>query len=162
MGDVPCRRGCGYCHLYPGPLMKKFNVWGPLVLCGAALLFAIYALFFEKSYLTYPELPFPIEAEKLTGGAAIPIKIFRCSSASVEKQYLVTHTLKNIVTEKTYALKDSKVSLSPGCSLKISMINVVPVGTPPGRYQLYGIAEPEGFIRKFPVTWYTEVFEVIP
>ena len=141
-------------------MFKKLNFWGPIAVLLVALGFFLYAAFIETSFLSYPSLPLVTEIKSVKAGMIVPLKVDRCNSSDVEKEYLVTHTLKNVVTEQIYILKGVPASIKPGCSTNISMINLIPAMTTPGRYQIYGRSETKGFIKKFAVTWYSDVFEV--
>ena len=140
--------------------MKRFNFWVPLTLFTLSCLFAMYAVFFEKSFLGYPVQPFPI-VEKITKpGKPILMLVTRCNDSDSEKTYKITHVIRNIETEKTYLLPDRDVPIHPGCVTETSLIHIAPESLEDGLYQVFGESHTKGIIRTFHVKYWSGIFQV--
>ena len=140
--------------------MKRFNFWGPLILFSASCLFALYAIFFEKSYLDYPVQPFPIVSQVVKPGDVILMLVTRCNDSDSEKIYKITHVIRNISTGKTYLLADIDVPIHPGCVTETSLIHIAPKTLENGLYQVFGESHTNGIIRTFHVKYWSSIFEV--
>ena len=141
--------------------MKRFNFWVPLILFTASCLFAMYAAFFEVSYLDYPVQPFPIIVQPIKPGDVIPMWVTRCNSSDSVKTYKITHIIKNISTGKAYLLPDVEVTIEASrCVTETSLIHIAPKSLENGLYQVFGEAHTNGIIRKFHVKYWSGIFEV--
>lgn len=123
----------------------------------------IWGMFFERPYLTYQNLPFPPELQRVKPGQVMPLTVIRCSSASTIKSYLITHELERLdVATPNVLMKSEPTSIKPGCHQSTSLINLVPIATPPGTYRVVGVAVVDGLFHTFPVPWHSQSFEVAP
>lgn len=132
-----------------------------MVIACAALLG--WALFLEKPFLTYENLPFPPQIQKVRPGEVMPLVVRRCNSASSVRFYDVTHELRRVDRpEPPRIMKGERVKIDPGCRQGLSTVNEVPLDTPPGVYIAAGLGIVEGTVRTFAVPWYSQPFEVTP
>lgn len=123
----------------------------------------MYLMLFEKPWLTYRNIPFPVEMSKVRAGDIIPMRVVRCSSANVKRTYRIGRSIVK-VNEPGHApalLPETVVAVDPGCMEVISSLNVVPLDTKPGRYFVVGIVEIQGTFREMLVEWHSQEFEVI-
>ena len=133
------------------------------VLVGSVSLTAIYFWFFEPPYLSYRDLPFKTQSESVRVGEVMPLRVFRCSSASKTRVYGIAHKLVPLSPGLEVVVMESRFSsIEPGCAATISMINRIPPETKPGRYYIDGVAEVSGTVATFIVPWESVPFEVIP
>jgi hypothetical protein len=117
----------------------------------------------EKPYLSYPQLPFPVEVRSVKRGDIIPIDIVRCNSDSVAHSYSVSRALRNVDGSNRLVPMESIYSLiPPGCHKAMpSPVHRVPLCTPLGRYQFFGGAIVQGKTHPFEVTFMSAEFDVI-
>lgn len=122
-----------------------------------------YVLFLEKSYLSYPKMPFPVQVATLRPGDFIPMEITRCNSDKIDHSYNVARAIREVHTGKIVPM-DPFYSLIPaGCSTALpSRVHRVPLDTEPGRYEFYGGAETHGIVRIFDVIFRSQQFDVLP
>ena len=122
-----------------------------------------YLWFFEPPFLSYQGLPFQVVGPARPG-ESVKLIVTRCNSSDKPRDYELSHWLENIDTNETAVpLPAGKVApIKPGCQTGRSAMNVIPVGTPPGRYRIGGAGQAEGTLRTVPVEWYSETFEVLP
>ena len=123
----------------------------------------VYLLYFEPPFLSYQGLPFQVEGPARPG-ESVRLIVTRCNSSDKTRDYELSHWLQNIDTnEPQIPLPAGKVApIKPGCQRGRSAMNVIPAGTPPGRYRIGGTGDAEGTLRTVPVEWYSETFEVLP
>jgi len=130
------------------------------------IVLGVYFYRYEQSYLTYPELPFKVLSPQVRPGEAVRLEVKRCSSASTEKVYSLTHAVYPFDVEDgkdRIMLPGTVVSVQPGCGTNISVVNIVPANTPPGLYYVAGMASTDtksGFNSR-EVYWRSGTFEVI-
>lgn len=136
-------------------MMKLLNIagWG---------LF-IWLIFLDPPFLSYQNLPFPVEHQRVRPGDSPRPIVERCNSDSITRLYTVAHELVRVdAPAKNVILPSAQVSIAPGCDHVSSTISVVPPGTAPGRYYVSGHGEARGMIRTHIVPWRSAVFEVVP
>ena len=123
----------------------------------------VYLRYFEPPFLSYPGLPFQVEGPARPG-ESVRLIVTRCNSSSKPRNYELSHWLQNTDTnEPATVLPAGPVPpIKPGCQTSRSAMNVIPAGTPPGRYRIGGVGQAEGTLRTTPVEWYSETFEVLP
>lgn len=121
-----------------------------------------YLFVFEGPFLSYPALPFKALGPARPG-ESVKLLVTRCNSHDVPRDYELSHWLKDINgVAPAIVLPSVRVPLlNPGCETGISAANVVPAGTPPGRYIVGGLGIVHGTLRTFRVPWYSEPFEVV-
>ena len=120
-----------------------------------------YLAVFEGPFLSYPNLPFKALGPARPG-ESVRLLVTRCNSSSEPLDYELSHWLKKIDTaDPAVILPAGRVPLNPGCETAISAANVIPVGTPPGRYVVGGMGIVRGTLRTFRVPWYSEPFCVV-
>ena len=120
-----------------------------------------WALFFEKPFLYYQNLPFPAP-QTVRAGEAVSLSVERCNSDTVSRAYNTTHGVRSVETGHAVLLPDVSASIEPGCQRDTSKVNVIPKDTPPGKYTVFGVAQVAGLLRHFEIPWYSEQFEVVP
>lgn len=130
------------------------------IICTLSLVTGLYAAWFEKPYLSYPDLPFPAAIQFARAGQVVPLKVMRCNSDNVSHNYLTTHAIKDVDTNTHTILPEVLVSIAPGCTTSESKINFVPLGTTPGRKMFVGMVEIHGWFRTYNVDWHSDIFEV--
>ena len=141
--------------------MKRFNFWVPLTLFTVSCLFALYAVFFERSFLEYPVQPFPIISQIVKPGDVIQIWVTRCNNSDSDKKYRITHFIKNIATGQTFLLPDVEVTIEAAkCITDTSLIHIAPKSLADGLYQIFGESHTNGIIRTFHVKYWSGIFEV--
>jgi hypothetical protein len=130
-----------------------------VLVCGIV----VWALWFERPFLSYKNLPFPTEMAVVRPGDVIPLRVARCNSSDTVRFYGITHELISLdrLNEPSSILRHETVALSPGCEESISRLNVIPPATQPGRYMARGIGIAQGMMRTFSVPWYSQPFEVV-
>lgn len=128
-----------------------------LVVIGACL----YGATMETPWLRYANLPFPVMGP-VAAGDALQLTVMRCNDSRVTRSYLVTHQLRNVVTGISVLLPDTVVEIVPGCTKSVSLLNVVPRDTPPGRYIVTGRALVHGLFGEHSVSWESAPFDVLP
>ena len=126
---------------------------------AVALCIGGYYVFFEPPFLTYPNLPFPVLTPKVKHGDAVQLDVRRCNSDTKTRVYGLAHSL--VGETVTILLPAMPTSLPPGCAQAVSVINVVPQGTPPGTYHIEGYAEVQGTLRTYSIPWRSAPFEVV-
>ena len=134
-------------------------VWLFVALAGAMV---GYLAIFEGPFLSYPSLPFKVLGPARPG-ESVQLLVTRCNSRGEPLDYEVSHWLRNVSTsDPAVVLPGSRVPpLGPGCHTGMSAANVVPAGTPPGRYVVGGMGVVTGTLRTFRVPWYSEPFDVV-
>lgn len=132
-----------------------------VVVCSGLILWALY---FEKPFLSYVNLPFPVRLAQVKAGEVIPLTVRRCNSSDVIRFYDVTHEIRSLSdpSRPPRILTSERVSIAPGCTEGVSLINMVPKNSPPGRYVVTGLGIVQGTARTFAVPWYSQPFEVVP
>lgn len=143
---------------------SKFSVFTVLLvifvgLLACMLMAVTYFMFWEKPFLTYPQLPF-VSPRIVSPGDAVNLEVLRCNSDDKVRTYIMSHTLIGLETQQRYVLPAQVVSTEPGCKRVVSGISVVPLGVSPGFYMIEGYSEVAGTIRTFSVHWYSEAFRV--
>lgn len=133
---------------------------------GTAMILAIamlaYAMFFEKSYLSYYSQPFMIVGGPFHPGEMVPMVVTRCNSDNVPHSYQLAHSLIEVTTSAYTVLPPAFIQAPAGCKQAISRVNVLPLDIPAGRYRLSGGAQTTGILRTFDVSWVSEAFTVLP
>jgi hypothetical protein len=142
----------------------RILLWTAAVLLVACIAILAYGLAFEKPFLRYENLPFPAKLQQVKRGEVIPILVRRCSTASEDRFYDVTHELRSQSDPgaPTYLMKTERVLIRPGCHESTSMVNRVPPDTPPGTYVATGLGVVDGMLRQLTVPWHSQPFEVLP
>lgn len=137
-------------------MLRVLSVFGVI-----SLAIVLYALYFERPFLRYQNLPFPVETP-VEQGRTVPIIIERCNDSKDERVYMSARTLKNVDNGKEVQLPEATVSLKPGCQRTTSRTITIPLETPPGNYVINGEGIGQGLLKKQRVEWYTEQFQVVP
>lgn len=133
------------------------------VLCLMAMSATVfYFLFFERPFLTYSNVPFPVTQPVIHPGDVVPLEVVRCNASNVTRTYTVSHTLESVPAGRNVVLPASPVTLPPGCTTALSLANELPANVPPGQYRLFGIAEVRGVLMVHYVEWYSKTFTVTP
>ena len=147
-------------------LVDRLNRVANLALTVSAavvLTAAFYALFLEKSYLSYPKLPFPVQVALVRQGDAIPMEIERCNSDKTDHSYAVARAMREVNTNKVIPLESFYSMVPAGChSALFSSIHRVPIDAEPGRYEFFGGSITHGLVRTFDVTFRSTEFDVLP
>lgn len=132
---------------------------------GAAMILSIamltYAMFIEKSYLSYYSQPFVIVGGPFHVGDMVPMVITRCNSDNVSHSYQLAHSLIETSTSDYTVLPPAFIQVPPGCKQAVSRVNILPSDLPAGRYRLSGGAQTTGILRTFDVNWVSEEFDVL-
>lgn len=118
-----------------------------------------WLVLFAEPFLTYGNSPFPVETPFVKPGEVAITLVTRCNSSAVSRVYTIAHELIDAQGNATLILA-STVGVSPGCHTDRNFRNIIPLGTPPGKKRLHGIAEVQGFLRTHLVEWYSQEFEV--
>lgn len=122
-----------------------------------------YVLFLDKSYLSYPKVPFPVQVSTLRPGDSIPMEITRCNADKIDHSYSVARALREVNTNRIIPLDPIYSMIPTGCHTAMpSRVHKVPLETEPGRYEFYGGAITHGVIRTFDVIFRSEQFDVLP
>ena len=132
----------------------------------------IYYGWYERSWLVYTNLPFPIINEPLrdrhpgelpqvkVGEPALTL-VGRKSLLTITRNYTVSHSLI-CHHQPEQILASESVALRAGFNGKVvSRINIVPLKTEPDICHVEGIADVPGQIRNITVPWSSEEFEVV-
>lgn len=124
----------------------------------------LYGLFLERPFLTYENLPFPPQYKQVRPGEVIPLMVRRCSSSRQTQVYSVTHSLESADTNTLSVIlpPNEHVSIPPGCTTSLSLINRIPKEVPPGHYRIAGRARVDSLFGERWIPWFSEVFEVTP
>jgi len=130
------------------------------VLSVTALALLVYGCWIEKPHIRYEGVPFAVGPGPFRPGQVIPMQVTRCNDTKTDGVYTVAHALKNVTTGAVYVMEPRVTVIQPGCKTVTSLINVVPPGTPPGRYFLTGSALASGSLRSWIVPWHSQPFEV--
>ena len=131
-----------------------------------ALMLSIAAIFaysnlIEKPFLSYKNLPFPVDQKVVQGQTAMAVGT-RCNSSDQVERYTSKRQLKREnSSQPTLFLPDMEVSVEPGCHPVQTRSNVIPDDLPPGFYRFMGTATVHGLIKDHVVAWNTDVFEVL-
>lgn len=126
------------------------------------LCFFVYFSLFDRPYLSYRNLPFPTQIQRVKAGQVIPIRVIRCNRDSVAHNYTTTHSAWSIDQQRPYILTEARIPIEPGCADSISLVNHLPADLPPGKYYVFGSAEVQGVLRTHHVEWRSQPFEVTP
>ena len=134
------------------------------VLAALCITIVVWAMLFEKPFLSYENVPFPTQIAQVKAGDAIPVTVRRCSTADGPRFYDISHELRSVANPEhnVVTLKGERAKITPGCATGTSRINVIPPGTPPGMYYVTGLGIVEGTLRTFAVPWSSQPFEVVP
>lgn len=123
----------------------------------------LYALFLDRPYLSYPELPMRVIGTTFHAGDVVPVEVYRCNSAIEPRTFMSSRALVNVLTQLPVEPVVSLIEAKPGCAERfINVSNRIPVNTPPGIYHYAGRSEINGLLRTFDVIWATQDFEVLP
>ena len=146
--------------------MKELDRFATMMILLCVTVFIVsgfYVLFIEKSYLSYPNAPFPVRATALRPGDVIPMEIARCNKDRVDHSYSVARALREVRTGKIIPM-ESFYSMAPaGCDLpSVWRIHKVPADAEPGRYEFFGGAVTHGIVRTFDVNFKSQQFDVLP
>ena len=128
------------------------------------LMIGIYFGFLEGPILSYLNSPFPTIESSVKPGQIIHLRVRRCNSDSVTRNYMVSHQL--IGGPKPILLKTEPTSILPGCYESVSPINQIPSDLtvedmPSGKYYILGTGEVQGTFRSFIVPWRSQQFEIV-
>lgn len=133
-----------------------------LVLAAGVLGIFLFGTNLEQPYLRYANLPFPALTHTVKPGHPVQLAVERCNDSDSPRGYLVMHQLRNVDTGAVVLLPDAWIEAPPGCSKIVSLINVIPLGTPPGTYEASGRAIIQGRFGVHQVIWRSQPFHVIP
>lgn len=133
-----------------------------LMIAGASGV-VVWLSIFDKSWLTYPNMPLPVLRTTVHAGEVVPLSVRRCNSGDTTRTYIISHSLVAIDgSQPEVVLPPITASAKRGCSTVESRINIVPLSTPPGVYRIDGTTEINGWVRNFSLLWYSEPFKVVP
>jgi hypothetical protein len=122
-------------------------------------------LFFEKPWLRYTNIPFPVLETYGYPGKIMPVHVVRCNDDNVPHIYTITRTLERVVQRvepKDYmVMPDVTVQILPGCSEADAVIHIIPVSTRPGTWRLIGVSEIRGVLVSHLVEWRSVPFTVL-
>ena len=122
----------------------------------------VYSAYFEKPYISYTPLPFPITAQKIYPGGVATATATRCNTQSTPITYKSSRKLvRENSNQPALVLESVLITIEPGCSSVQTRVNVVPETSPPGFYRFAGTAVVKGLIFEHEVGWNTDVFEVL-
>jgi hypothetical protein len=134
--------------------------WVALVLvlaCGATYGYSLV----EPPYLYYQNLPFPA-LQRVHAGEIVTLSVERCNRSDETQTYVTTHNIRSAATRTSFILPTVPISIEPGCWRDTSPANRVPLGTPPGSYDVWGVAIIKGmFGAERQIKWYSESFQVL-
>ena len=120
-----------------------------------------YSAYIESPYLSYENLPFPVTG-KVTVGQPVVYPVLRCNSRATNQEYRTTRTLQRMGSgQAPVVLPGFDVTVEPGCRPAVVRMNIIPDGTPPGFYRVYGVATVRGLFVDHQVGWNSDFFEVI-
>lgn len=146
--------------------MERLRNWLVLITAGLVLTIggiAVWAFYIEPPFLSYHNLPFPADLQRVKPGQVMPLTVERCSTSKNIESYTITHELRYESGDRpAIVMPATLVTVPPGCHRAINLVNLVPSVTPPGRYRIYGFAIVQGSLRSFAVPWSSQPFEVVP
>lgn len=142
-----------------GPHLLALGMVAGMVMI-VSLLF--YFWFFETNPLVYRNIPFPPTLTQINPGGVIPLVVERCNTTNRVITYESTHSVKNVATGNMLVMPNVTVAIPPGCSVDMSLVNKIPIETPPGQYHILGIATVNGTLRDFKIPWSSQSFLVGP
>jgi hypothetical protein len=138
------------------------RIGAALAVLSLAMMVAWFG-FLEPPFLSYRNLPFPVQDPRVRAGTPVLLQVIRCNGDTKTRTYLISHRLIRVdVMEPPTILPAGPVSLEPGCTREVSAANTIPTGTAPGLYVVEGFAEVSGTWRTHSIRWYSEPFQVIP
>ena len=138
--------------------LRMLQLVGSLAVLFVGLL--AYLVFLEPPWLIYNNSPFPVLNSPVKAGSAVQMTVDRCNSTNVLRVYGLSRTLKCNGVE--VVLPAGLASIKPGCTTALSVVNVIPTGTPAGTCKLHGQGEIQGIVRTISVAWESQAFEVVP
>lgn len=122
----------------------------------------IYSSYFEKPFLSYKNLPFPVTPEAVVPGQQISFVVVRCNSSHEIQQLVSTRAL---VSEdsimKAVAFDYIFLNIAPGCTPPTPLTATIPLGTAPGFYRLAGKSKVKGLAADHEVSWNTARIQVV-
>lgn len=128
---------------------------------ASLVIMAVWYGFLQPPYLSYGNLPFPVLRDPYPGEAVL-LRVRRCNSDDKTRVYAISHRLVSETPgTPDIVLPAALASVPPGCTTSNSVANVIPMGTPPGRYVVEGFGESSTLLRDAPVFWYSEPFSVL-
>lgn len=139
------------------------SVWQfSVLLLAVAILAGCGRLNAMQGGLTYPNLPLVAESP-IRAGQVVPLRVERCNSTGKPLTYANARNLVRVDgTSDTTVLESSTVTMQAGCETVRSLINVVPLDTPPGIYEIHGTASYLYRDRRREAVWKSSRFEVVP
>jgi hypothetical protein len=143
--------------------VRVINALAAAVLLLALLVLSafLFGANLEKPYLRYGNVPFPVITGTVKPGQAVQLTVERCNDSDAPRGYLVTHQLRNVDTGAIVVLPDAWIEAPAGCTTSVSLLNIVPIGTPPGSYEARGRAIIEGRFGMHQVLWQSQPFAVL-
>lgn len=128
------------------------------------LIIASYYRWFEKPYLRYINLPFPIAQPVIPAGTSVAIKVIRCSDDPNTRIYNFSRTLVSDDGAQPQLTKivlpSGQSAVEPGCG-EITDVVLISTSVPPGRYHFEGVAEIPGTWHVFLLTRVSATFTVV-
>jgi len=122
----------------------------------------VYSAYFEKPYISYTPLPFPVTAQKIYPGGVATATATRCNTQRTPVTYKSSRKLvRESSNQPALILESVLITIDPGCSSVSTRVNVVPENSPPGFYRFSGTAVIKGLIFEHEVGWNTDIFEVV-
>jgi hypothetical protein len=148
---------------------EKYRSWamlGAFMFCAAMMFFASvvgYFVFFEKPWLTYENLPFPIKIQPVFPGELIPIEVLRCNKSGKTQHYSIARSLENIKTGEFTTLPPIEVNMKAGCDAEpqMSTAHYAPLLMKDGEYRLFGTSQIQGLIVTHMVEWTSINFKIV-
>ena len=133
-------------------------VTAPMVVSMLAL---CYFTLLERAWLVYSDPVLRVLGDNVLPGQPVVLLVRRCNRDSRVHTYLISHTLVSLDSQRLPQILEGKAAtIAPGCSTVESRINVIPLGTPPGRYLIEGASEVNGTLRNLSVGWVSDPFTV--
>ena len=133
------------------------------------LILAGYEILVVPPVIQYTNLPIQVVNDPVPAGETVVLKVERCANDPLAPDpvvYLFTHELINKDTGLRIGLPSGASSMPHGCQTGddslYSVLNIVPVNTPPGEYYLLGTSTAYGKFKTSIVQWYSEPFMVVP
>ena len=120
----------------------------------------IYSAYFEKPFLSYQNLPFPVD-QKVYPGQPISVSVIKCNADAEERKYVSTLELE-CEGKPPIVFRPIEVTAKPGCHPSIAQVTTIPLDMSVGTYcRSSGDSTIKGLTSEHRVRWNTILFEVI-
>ena len=119
-----------------------------------------YSAYFEKPFLSYQNLPFPVDV-KVYPGQPISVSVIKCNADAEERKYVSTLELE-CEGKPPIVFRPIEVTAKSGCHPSIAQVTTIPLDMPVGTYcRSSGDSTIKGLASEHRVRWNTILFEVI-